>query len=68
MFPLIFTPKNTQNSQKPPSMKTHQFLRCIQEGFEGSLLGSFSGQVGSDSGGLPDCNSDCRIVTSDFGF
>ena len=45
--------------------KGYVYVRWIQEGFKGFSveapkphLGAFSGRFGSDSGGLPGCNSD----------
>ena len=51
-------------------------FRRIQEGFKRGIsveapkpnLGFFSGRVGSDSGGLPGCNSNIWSVTPSFGL
>ena len=64
----VSIPENTSNKGEK--------LGWIQEGFEGGFsveapkpeLGPFSGQFGSDSGGLPGCNSDFWPATPTFGL
>ena len=46
------------------------FKNSFQGGFSVEALepGSFSGRLGSDSGGLPHCTSDFRSVAPTFGL
>ena len=53
--------------------KKGPFIGWIQDGFKGVSVGApkphsgpFSGWFGSDSGGLPGCNSDFSVRNSDF--
>ena len=65
-----------QSFSAQKAQKNTTYLNWIQEGFKGGFSakvpqpdsGPFSGRFGSDSGGLPHCNSDFWPVTPIFGL